>query len=151
MTDQDLHWGRMFRSDATVILYRKTCFWRACDGTKPTSYAGSLLVAMLLNEDLSLVLCVSAQSSSISERHFKNAVHPPVSTALKHPYHSYVNIHPAALGWTWLEWEHRHAVQNTTHHKPEAFCTHDISGMLILLEPKWCSVCACICFLMPFQ
>lgn len=58
MTDQDLQWSRMFRSDATVILYGKTWLWRAYDGTKPTRYAGSLLVTMLLNEHLSLVLCV---------------------------------------------------------------------------------------------
>lgn len=53
-TDQDLQWSRMFRSDVTVILYRKTWFWRVCDRTKPTIYAGS----MLLSKYLSLVLCV---------------------------------------------------------------------------------------------
>lgn len=39
---------------------------------------------------------MSTWSSSVSEEHFKNAVHPAVSTDLKHPYHSYVNIQPPA-------------------------------------------------------
>lgn len=100
----------MLRSDATVVLYKKTWFWKACDGTKPTSYAGSLLVTMLLNRYLSLALCVSTEL--FCKQHFKNAVPP------QPPNHSSVN--PSCCTGMKLTGV-RTQTHSAEHHPPQAW------------------------------
>jgi len=67
---------------------------------------------------------MSAQSSSPSERHFKNATHPAVSTDFKHPYHSYVNIHRAALRVNLAGV--RAQTGSAEHRTPKTFHAHDM-------------------------
>lgn len=123
-TDQDLQWSRMFRSDVTVILYRKTWFWRVCDRTKPTIYAGS----MLLSKYLSLVLCVYTELFC-KRAAFQNCCASAIPL-------SQVCWHPSCCTGMSLTGVRTHSESTTPDHKPETFHTHDNQWDIHLLRAK---------------